>query len=268
MNEIQALHAAARRYCVERFDYWAERYKQLLPRMPVLAYTPKQLDTFPRYNMVDAIREAIESAVSGDFSSLHDLRVFLISTARNVETQRTQGSEDIARQAMHEERDLFCNYVEGVTDGQLRRIEPLPYRRSLSETETIDLRTRVHAKWDWDGKYWYPLIAEDMPQNVIALQYRYFHDEVGAEALQRLLHAHQPGHLYEFREWRPDLEIDDELLDALYTQERFWTNDEMDWVVYVSHESSITFAGQWLIEAILEIWPNWRQRIYVDWDYA
>lgn len=142
MNEIEALHNAARQYCIDRYDYWATRYQTMLPRPPVLEYTPRQLDTFPRYIMVDVIREAIESSLPQDFSSLNDLRAYLMSTAREIQTDRTRSQSDIAQRPRQEERDLLCRYVQEATIEQTQRVKPLPCRRSLSEAEGNELRVR------------------------------------------------------------------------------------------------------------------------------
>ena len=44
--------------------------------------------------------------------------------------------------------------------------------------------------------------------------------------------------------------------------EQYSTSELTDWVVYASHESSITIAGDWLIRILKENWPEWLQRTY------
>ena len=36
----------------------------------------------------------------------------------------------------------------------------------------------------------------------------------------------------------------------------YWCSEPMDWVIYASHEESITIGGEWLIEAIKRAWPG------------
>ena len=50
--------------------------------------------------------------------------------------------------------------------------------------------------------------------------------------------------------------------------EVFWTSRELDWVLYVSHEHSITVAGDWLVAGVKAIWPNRQERLYTDYRYA
>ena len=46
--------------------------------------------------------------------------------------------------------------------------------------------------------------------------------------------------------------------DSLYGagEEGFWTGGESDWLVYVSHENSITLAGAWLVSAFENAVPG------------
>jgi hypothetical protein len=41
----------------------------------------------------------------------------------------------------------------------------------------------------------------------------------------------------------------------------------MHWLIYASHERSITLAGTWLIAAVQEIWPRWDEHLYTGWEY-
>lgn len=39
--------------------------------------------------------------------------------------------------------------------------------------------------------------------------------------------------------------------------EKFWFSEKMNWVIYASHEGSITFGGKSFIKKIKEKWENW-----------
>jgi hypothetical protein len=43
--------------------------------------------------------------------------------------------------------------------------------------------------------------------------------------------------------------------------ETYWSSRHLDWLIYCSHEDSITFAGAWLVAAIQQAWPTWQQHI-------
>jgi hypothetical protein len=68
--------------------------------------------------------------------------------------------------------------------------------------------------------------------------------------------------VWELREYGPEYEIDLWLLEPSYTgAEGFWTPDDMDWLIYASHESTITVTGSWLLPRIQAHWPAWRAHV-------
>jgi hypothetical protein len=72
--------------------------------------------------------------------------------------------------------------------------------------------------------------------------------------------------LWELRELGTDVdcELDLELFAPAYTgAEAFWTDRSFDWLIYASHESSVTVTGVRLLPAFKRAFPGWR-----DWSYA
>jgi hypothetical protein len=43
--------------------------------------------------------------------------------------------------------------------------------------------------------------------------------------------------------------------------EGLWCDSNFDWIVYASHESSITIGG-WLLPEIQAVWSNWQEHLY------
>lgn len=67
-----------------------------------------------------------------------------------------------------------------------------------------------------------------------------------------------------------EYEVDLELLElgpAGPPVEAYWTSGTLDWLLYISHEDSVTIAGDWLVAAVKEVWPEWDQHRYTGWDY-
>lgn len=65
----------------------------------------------------------------------------------------------------------------------------------------------------------------------------------------------------------PEYEIDTAAFSPEYSisGEGYWCSADMDWIIYVSHENSITVGGEWLLDEIKAIWPNWEERKWVSW---
>ena len=60
-----------------------------------------------------------------------------------------------------------------------------------------------------------------------------------------------------------DTEIELESLEPVYTgAEGFWLDASFEWLLYASHESSVTVAGATLLPRFRQAWPAWADRLY------
>lgn len=246
---------------------WTQRYAERAIGMQ----HPEAQDMYPRYNVLAAILVDVESLVPGEFDTVEAARSTLVmagQTASDIFTRPPQS--DIAERAMDDERRLFCHYVQGLTATALRAVAPLPFLGSLSQAEHTRLWARLQERWGpRHGDYWYPLDGEDPPEHVLALQAAWFEHAVPSTLLQELLQQHGVGHIWELREFGPEYELDLALLNPFYNgAEGYWTADDMAWLLYASHESSITVAGAWLVTALKNVWPDWQEHMYTDPHYA
>src|SRR3712207_3498722 len=127
MEEIEALHTAARRYAGARAAEWERRYSVLQARedrvwraaaaraRTAYGYSDEALAIFPRYNVLHAIQAAVEAFTPADFASLDDAREQLARvaiSAENLLTRPPQG--EIERGVMDEERALFVTYLRSL----------------------------------------------------------------------------------------------------------------------------------------------------------
>ena len=128
MNPSLALHTAARRYCLERYRYWISRYFKI-PRegkREGFRYTNRALDTFPRYNVLNAIRVKVERIDSDQLDEIEETRFKLLLAGETANDLFTQGTvEKIASRAMAEEREAFLRYIGELGPMEFSRIEPL-----------------------------------------------------------------------------------------------------------------------------------------------
>jgi hypothetical protein len=158
----------------------------------------------------------------------------------------------------------------------LSGVEPLPYRRVLTDEESNSIRDLLRAQWQIDDDFWYPLDrAEDdePPPNTNAF---YVPGFPTTTLVALVVSVTSPERIFELTEGAlaPDREIDVGLFDEPYYGrgglfaggECMWTNRSGDWVVYVSHEASITVAGEALLRPLVEQWPDWRTWVYQGWE--
>lgn len=67
------------------------------------------------------------------------------------------------------------------------------------------------------------------------------------------------GRVYELREYGDqNYLLSVECWEPFYNgAEGFWVSDTMDWILYASHESSVTTGG-WLTDAVFSAWNDAR----------
>ena len=136
--------------------------------------------------------------------------------------------------------------------------------RELTYEERTALWKQLKERWGADGECWYPLRTDPMPSNVIAFKIDWFFYQFPMHLLPQILKKHGVTRVWELREYPPyEYEIDCELLVPSSSEaERYWTSGEMDWLIYTSHEDSLTIAGEWLIQEIKEVWPEWNKHLF------
>lgn len=271
-DAVERLHTLARRYCTERYAYWTEIYSRLaaqgkLRKADGYHYTDEALDIFPRYQVLSAMLVEVERLIPGNIPSLGEARELICLAGVAAESPFTRPPHtEVQAKAMAEERESFCRHVLGFPEEGLKDVEPLFYRRALEPREAREAFARVSELWGIDRWYWYPL-AETARADVLAVQDRYFYEELGVGRLREILAAHGVVKVWEFREGEsdPEYEMELSLLEPQYNgSEGYWCSEEMDWLVYASHESSITLGGRWLLEEVKRAWKNWDERTWTS----
>jgi hypothetical protein len=267
VNLAQSIHAAARRYCSEQFNYWATQYSAICHAGRDRAadryhYTPEALGVFPRYNVLRAIRVEIERINPNELNDLADARDLLLLAGVAADDDFTRKPiGEIDADAMASERDKFSDFVRGLSDSDLQSVSPLPYQRVLSESESDAHWNRLRNRWQIANGYWFPLSECTLP-DVVAFQDRPFNDFTSTCSINDLLTSRGISRVWELRESGPEYELDASLFDPHYNgAEGYWSSGDLDWIVYASHESSITVGG-WLLVEIKTRWPEWNQRIW------
>lgn len=260
----EQLHTAIRRYCMENHFFWWNKYIELdcsNKTRDGFDYTNEAYSIFPRYNVLNAILTEIEKTQPSDFSSFEEAKEYFCLVANQAENVFTKPpNNEIANRIMDEERKKLSNFITQFNTTDLQKIEPLFYRRVLSEDENQILRKKLKSAWKVDG-YWFPLTVWK-PQDTEAFQDKYFEEEVGYEKTQQILRDLDVQRIWELREGEINYEIDVNAVEFYYNgEEAFWFDKTFSWLIYVSHESSITFAGSVLSE-IKKNWTNWKKRLW------
>jgi hypothetical protein len=279
MNAAQALHHAARRYCQEKHEYWCKHYS-MLPNSGRFRgdYSKKALAIFPRYNVLNAILVELERTDPATLLDFDQARELIIAAGTDAEDEFTSNEADaIQARVTLEERQEFCSYISGLEELDLWSVRPLPYRRVLRGDESEGLWVQLRERWriplggsvdaqkrGWiRGGYWVPLTEFEI-RGVTAFQARYFHQFWSSSAARDLLSRRGIDRVWELREYGPEYEEDLSVFDPYYNgAEGYWSSGGLDWIIYASHESSVTVGG-WLLEEVKNIWSDWNSRIWTS----
>jgi len=237
VNASLALHKAARRYCLERHAFRFQRYSEIVRKKgdrqrDGYHYTPEALATYPRYNVLSAIRveiERIDPANLGDVEETRTLLVLAGETAQDDFTQKPIG--EIDERAMAGERGDFCRYIEGLKNSDLSEIEKLPYRRVLTKEESKAIWSRLRSRWEIPNGYWFPL-AECKLSDVVAFKTKAFDEGVSHEKLRGILRDRGIERVWELREYGPEYEEDLALFEPYYNgAEGYWSSGDLAWII-------------------------------------
>lgn len=274
------LHNAARKYCIDRADELAEIHKQS-------DTDEEKQEQGAGISLLIAILLEIERAVPKDFDSGDEAHEYLLMAGKKAQVlgYHTEGSGDgrrvvsraynwteTERKALESARADYITYVTDLSLEKAASVERVPYRHVLTGAKRFRVAWKLEERWGVSPRehYWYPLLDVEIPSDVdvLALQELWFYKEVGAERMRSILLARGITRIWELQESIISSEYElDPRLCSFWGNETYWSSPELDWLVYVSHESSITFAGTWLVDAIKKSWPNWQQRIYTGYDY-
>ncbi|MDQ3062895.1 MAG: hypothetical protein M3R14_08560 [Acidobacteriota bacterium] len=264
-NKIENLQTEIRRYCINNSSRWTEKYYELASNgtnRSGFGYTDEALYIFPRYMLLNAILVKVERYRPEDFPTLDEAKRFFRLVATETQSESTEPHDNkIERKAIDEERDAFCKFIEQLNKEDLSSVKPLFYRRVLSEEESNSIWEKLSLRWGIPEHYWYPLTIQK-PENIEAFQDAYFDKEVSAEKLQEILRGRGVEKVWEIREYGANYELELSVFEPCYNgAEGYWCDENFDWIIYASHESSITIGG-WLLSEIQAIWLNWKERIW------
>lgn len=254
MTKFEGLHTLVRTYCINAIAFWKKEYaeKRTGSDFPEYTYSDSDYNLFPRYNSIDAILKGVELIVPTEYNDFKSLKKDIIEAALENETAFTNNPDnDIEEKAIKDERVKFKAYVEALKEADVKNIEPLPLRRRLKTDEKLTIRQMLHEVWGYDGDYWEPL-GKKSPRETVFVLSKYITD--GDRLFIKELLAKKSGkHLYEVNETGDDYETDLESVSTFYQDHEVMFFDETyKWAIYGSHEETITFGGEWLINCIKE----------------
>lgn len=259
MTDIEKLITLARHYCIDNDKFWSEKYSKEASghNNP---YSDNDYNLFPRYNVLRAILQEIETLVGQNLTSFETCKQELVKIGENSHSIFTRGwrNNPIESNAMNEERKKFIEFVSSITIGSISEIEPLPYRHRLTDKEALSVRKQLLKHWNFNGDYWNPLDKKSPKETVFLMKDNLTNDDYN-KIIDYLI-SNSNNRIYEIAEDRIDYEIEFDSLDIdLY--ETIITDKTFEWVIYGSHEGTITFGGIVLINFIKSLFADRQDKL-------
>jgi hypothetical protein len=123
----------------------------------------------------------------------------------------------------------------------------------------------LKEKWNINPyDFWIPLHGK-VEENTCYFEVEDFENNIGYEKLTQIIKEINTGNIYSFNEAKEE-EVYEEIYFLQYTSsDIFFTNENVEWVIYQTHEETISFAGKELIDRIKSLWKNWSEKIN-PWD--
>jgi hypothetical protein len=267
MTKLEGLHTLVRTYCINAIAFWKKEYaeKRTGSDFPEYTYSDSDYNLFPRYNAIDAILKGVELIVPAEYRDFKTLKKDILEAGLENETPFTNNPDnEIEKKAIKDEKAKFKAYVEGLKELDIKKIEPLPLRRRLKTDEKLTVRQMLHEVWGYDGDYWEPL-GKKSPRETVFLLSKYI-TEGDRHFIKELLAKKRGKHLYEVNETGDDYETDLDSVSSFYRDHEVMYFDEtFKWTIYGSHEETITFGGEWLINSIKERFKD-RPELLNSWN--
>ncbi len=275
MDDTTALHTAARQYCLDHDVFTTVRDIRCMKQRGPEEHWPRMKasppEAFAEEMALGAILLEVERVVPQAFLSVRDLRAFLLNVGHTIEVYPIRNPTPRYEALVAETRQAFCAFIEQLSADDLHAIVPLPHRRVLAINERELLWQRLGRLMEhyWGRRpnsFWYPLLTRDVPPDILVLKEFDFREADLLEALHKELIKQPIRRIYRLR--LPQEMLDQYEMDAVLFEpqgvEEYWTSDMMDWVLYASHENTLACAGEWLVNIIKQIWPEWENHLQTD----
>ena len=243
MTPSEKLVTLARRNCIDNILYWTNYYETT--RGKNLTY---DFNIFPRYQTAEAILKDIETLVGKDFQLLDDCYKEIKSFGLNSQSHFTTGKlNDLQKRAINDARQKFIAFIDKISNEQLDKVEPLPFRRRLLENEANLVRQELQRHWNFDGGYWEPLTS--CSPKPFAFFDKENLTENDFQKIKDIILNQSDNKIYEVSEQRYDYEIDNSEIEP-DCYEIIYTDKNFEWIIYGSHEGTIAFGGEWLLNEL------------------
>ncbi|HRO75894.1 MAG TPA: hypothetical protein PLP27_07090 [Crocinitomicaceae bacterium] len=204
-------------------------------------------------NMVNGLKNGIDYFV-GRKNGFDTIKDEILTTCLTEFNERTKVFDKVGHLKMVDTiKADFIQFVNNLNVNELLEISPISFERRLNEEESKRLEKSLKdtfdfGSWKDENYYWEPL---SKTQNRISLVY--FEDDLfKSEEIQKIvdiIKSISGDRILLLTDENLNYEVETSSFDIDWIESAY-CNFETDWLIYISHEGTITFAGETLITKI------------------
>jgi hypothetical protein len=201
-------------------------------------------------NMVTGLKNGIDYFV-GRKDGFDTIKDEILSTCLSEFNEKTKVFEKVGHLKMvNTIKTDFIIFVNELNVNALLEVSPISFERRLKEEESRRLEKSLKdifdfGSWKDENYYWEPL---SKTQNKIPLVY--FEDDLfKLEEIQKIvdiLKSISGDRIFLLTDENLNYEVETSSFDIDWIESAY-CNFETDWLIYISHEGTITFSGQKLM---------------------
>jgi hypothetical protein len=222
---------SARQYCIERSREYLDQYMQ----------DNCTGTSLYKNAVVEELLYWVETAVDVDYISAIECKRALISFVDKLQKFLSYPPDDIIHKVVDGEKQHFIEYMSTIEE-TCDAID-LPYNRTVVGEEKDEIKRQLANRWNYvTDHYWNPLSDSTKRENLFIMR-KYLtkhYIEIRAYVMQNFSHVYRYGEgLIE-----PQYCSETSVLDFNYNGlEIMYFDKDFSWVIYLSHEETITFSG-------------------------
>lgn len=216
---------------------------------------------FYRYLVINEIEAQLCTLVDTEFSDFAEFSELVRGVCADHTDMSLRNPGEEALEYMREAEKAFLSLLEAVEPDCAA--PEIPYFRYLTGEERETVISRFREQWGYvPEKYWYPMNGQEIREDRLFLHTDYVEDYW--PRLEKLLGLPEKR-IYCYGETnRPGLDCTEmgEVVGCGGLEEAYCDKD-FNWIIYFSHEETVTFAGtilpevQKLLEPEGEHWNCW-----------
>lgn len=214
----------------------------------------------------------IESLITNDYKLLEEFQVSLINVIESSTVKSNtiycypNYNEEEKRLSIISKQELI-SCIKSIDKEKLNYAQPIFYRRVLAENEIDYIEEKVKDKWRI--KNFFDPFTGSHREDVIVFKEEFFYDNINFIKLQDALKNLGEEKIYEINITNPTSYIMDIPAFKMFKHfdepclEGFCCSPKMEWIIYKSHEDTISIDGKVLINEVKMLIDSWKDGIFI-----